>query len=57
VARGRREPPEQHGIETGDILTLLRESVDAYGQTTLMVTHDPGAAATELAERTDPRND
>jgi putative ABC transport system ATP-binding protein len=28
-----------------EILTLLRRSVDAYGQTTLMVTHDPDAAA------------
>jgi putative ABC transport system ATP-binding protein len=29
----------------GEILTLLRESVDAYGQTTVMVTHEPRAAA------------
>ncbi|MEA2478928.1 MAG: putative transport system ATP-binding protein [Thermoleophilaceae bacterium] len=29
-----------------EILALLREAVDAYGQTTLMVTHDPRAAAT-----------
>jgi putative ABC transport system ATP-binding protein len=29
-----------------EILTLLRDAVDAYGQTTLMVTHDPKAAAT-----------
>ena len=29
-----------------EILALLRRSVDAYGQTTLMVTHDPDAAAT-----------
>ena len=28
-----------------DILTLLRRSVDDYGQTTVMVTHDPSAAA------------
>ena len=28
------------------VLGLLRESVEAYGQTTLMVTHDPRAAAT-----------
>jgi len=28
-----------------DILSLLRSSVDTYGQTTVMVTHDPGAAA------------
>ena len=32
-----------------EILTLLRESVDAYGQTTVMVTHDPRAAA--IADR------
>jgi putative ABC transport system ATP-binding protein len=31
------------------ILELLRESVDRYGQTTLMVTHDPSAAA--IADR------
>src|SRR4051794_14194505 len=31
------------------ILQLLRESVDRYGQTTLMVTHDPAAAA--IADR------
>jgi putative ABC transport system ATP-binding protein len=30
---------------SGDILGLLRESVDDYGQTTVMVTHDPRAAA------------
>ena len=29
-----------------EILALLRESVDSYGQTTLMVTHDPDAAQT-----------
>jgi putative ABC transport system ATP-binding protein len=34
---------------SGEILTLLRESVDAYGQTTLMVTHDAEAAA--IADR------
>jgi putative ABC transport system ATP-binding protein len=28
-----------------EVLDLLREAVDAYGQTTVMVTHDPGAAA------------
>jgi putative ABC transport system ATP-binding protein len=33
----------------GEILTLLRESVDAYGQTTVMVTHEPRAAA--IADR------
>jgi putative ABC transport system ATP-binding protein len=32
-----------------EILTLLRDSVDAYGQTTVMVTHDPRAAA--IADR------
>jgi putative ABC transport system ATP-binding protein len=30
---------------SGEILELLRDSVDAYGQTTLMVTHDATAAA------------
>jgi len=33
----------------GEILQLLRDSVDAYGQTTVMVTHDPRAAA--IADR------
>ena len=33
----------------GEILTLLRDSVDSYGQTTLMVTHEPRAAA--MADR------
>ena len=32
-----------------EILELLRESVTAYGQTTVMVTHDPNAAA--IADR------
>jgi len=32
-----------------EILTLMRESVDAYGQTMVMVTHDPLAAA--IADR------
>src|SRR5436190_7540444 len=32
-----------------DVLSLLRRSVDDYGQTTVMVTHDPAAAA--LADR------
>jgi len=41
------EPTGNLDSETsGEILNLLRESVDTYGQTTLMVTHDPGAAAT-----------
>jgi putative ABC transport system ATP-binding protein len=30
----------------GEILDLLRDSVDAYGQTTVMVTHEPRAAST-----------
>ena len=30
---------------SGEILELMRESVDAYGQTTVMVTHDARAAA------------
>jgi putative ABC transport system ATP-binding protein len=34
---------------SAEILALLRESVDAYGQTTVMVTHDPNAAA--IADR------
>jgi putative ABC transport system ATP-binding protein len=33
----------------GDILELLRDSVDAYGQTTVMVTHEARAAA--IADR------
>jgi putative ABC transport system ATP-binding protein len=33
----------------GEILTLIRDSVDAYGQTTVMVTHEPRAAA--IADR------
>src|SRR5437588_1854436 len=33
----------------GEILELLRRSVEDYGQTTVMVTHDPGAAA--IADR------
>jgi putative ABC transport system ATP-binding protein len=33
---------------SGEVLDLLREAVDAFGQTTVMVTHDPAAA-----ERTD----
>jgi putative ABC transport system ATP-binding protein len=33
----------------GEILALLRDSVDALGQTTVMVTHDPRAAA--IADR------
>jgi putative ABC transport system ATP-binding protein len=34
---------------SGEILQLLRNAVDAYGQTTVMVTHDPSAAA--IADR------
>jgi len=34
---------------SGEILELLRRSVDEYGQTTVMVTHDPRAAA--IADR------
>jgi putative ABC transport system ATP-binding protein len=34
---------------SAEVLALLRESVDSYGQTTLMVTHDSGAAA--IADR------
>ena len=34
---------------SAEILQLLRDSVDGYGQTTVMVTHDAGAAA--LADR------
>jgi putative ABC transport system ATP-binding protein len=33
----------------GEVLELLRESVNAYGQTTVMVTHEPRAAA--IADR------
>src|SRR5947208_8662379 len=29
---------------SGEILELMRSSVDAYGQTTVMVTHEPRAA-------------
>src|SRR5439155_14284017 len=34
---------------SADVLTLLRGAVDAYGQTTVMVTHDASAAA--IADR------
>ncbi|MGE5690086.1 MAG: ABC transporter ATP-binding protein, partial [Pseudomonadota bacterium] len=34
---------------SGEILELMRESVDTYGQTTVMVTHDARAAA--IADR------
>jgi putative ABC transport system ATP-binding protein len=40
------EPTGALDLRTGrDVLALLRESVDALGQTTVMVTHDPAAAA------------
>jgi putative ABC transport system ATP-binding protein len=34
---------------SGEILALMRDSVDGYGQTTVMVTHDPRAAT--IADR------
>jgi putative ABC transport system ATP-binding protein len=34
---------------SGEILDLMRDSVDSFGQTTVMVTHDPRAAA--IADR------
>jgi putative ABC transport system ATP-binding protein len=34
---------------SGEILELMRDSVDSLGQTTVMVTHDPQAAA--IADR------
>src|SRR3954471_14238101 len=41
------EPTGNLDSETsGEILGLLRDSVDTYDQTTVMVTHDAGAAAT-----------
>ena len=44
------EPTGNHDSKTsGEILDLMRDSVDAYGQTTVMVTHDPRAAA--IADR------
>jgi putative ABC transport system ATP-binding protein len=44
------EPTGNLDSKTSDeILTLMRESVDNYGQTTVMVTHDPRAAA--IADR------
>jgi putative ABC transport system ATP-binding protein len=44
------EPTGNLDSKTGEeILTLLRDSVDTYNQTTLMVTHEPRAAA--MADR------
>jgi putative ABC transport system ATP-binding protein len=44
------EPTGNLDSRTGsEILGILRESVDSYGQTTVMVTHDPHAAA--IADR------
>ena len=44
------EPTGNLDSRTGEeILALLRESVDRHGQTTVMVTHDPSAAA--IADR------
>ena len=44
------EPTGNLDSRTGtEILDLLRHSVDSYGQTTMMVTHDPRAAA--IADR------
>ena len=34
---------------SGEILSLLRDAVDTYGQTIVMVTHDPRAAT--IADR------
>jgi len=44
------EPTGNLDSRTGEeILGLMRDSVDAYGQTTLIVTHDSRAAA--MADR------
>jgi len=44
------EPTGNLDSKTGEeILNLLRQSVESYGQTTVMVTHDPRAAA--IADR------
>jgi putative ABC transport system ATP-binding protein len=36
-------------VTSGEILDLLRTAVDGFGQTTVMVTHDPNAA--KIADR------
>ena len=44
------EPTGNLDSTTGhEILELMRDSVDSYGQTTVMVTHEPRAAA--IADR------
>ena len=44
------EPTGNLDSSTGnEILALMRDSVDSYGQTTVMVTHEPRAAA--IADR------
>ncbi len=44
------EPTGNLDSATGsEILTLMRDSVDSYGQTTVMVTHETRAAA--IADR------
>jgi putative ABC transport system ATP-binding protein len=44
------EPTGNLDTQSGrEILTILREAVEQYGQTTVMVTHDPNAAA--IADR------
>ena len=44
------EPTGNRDSKTsGEILHLMRDSVDSYGQTTVMVTHEPRAAA--IADR------
>ena len=45
--RADRQPRLGHGLARSS--TLMRDSVDSYGQTTVMVTHEPRAAA--IADR------